>query len=466
MDVSHNTSRPPSASSLPPRHRRVRSATPLTGPELRELRRNLNLNQEELAERLDVSKAYVQKLESFPGSIPTLMAERASTLKRVTAAVVPSPQPHRHFHDFRRSTKFSQPPLFRLLPACPCGDPGCNFTPLKDGDGPTGPHWWKFQGIRCRKIAYINGRGQIISPPLRYAGDGVPRDLCSKCGRQPSVGKKYRSRLNQDVYSLYCRRRKGDPKNLQHDPPTHFLLRAGRFVPVSEQENETLRGRSRREFPVPKCGVENCPHSGRTMERSNVLRLKRADGESAQIAVYRCRPRPGIPHATYRVLPQGETAERLGMGQYCWTNVNSGEQQETIRDGRPIRAARTMPLVTCPDHNCQLRQHSGSWQVKGKRKSWRAVCPVGGESWYLRSDGSLHARKGSRWKSRKPGPKSTRQDVFREARQLRDTTSLSWSQITKKLDPEAFSRDQRRATDRIRIGAEALKRRNLRKSST
>lgn len=391
-------SRPTSAlrsqpSSLPPRSRRLRSAPAISGHELRELRRALNLNQEELADRLLVSKAYVQKLESSPGSVPPLICERVVSLQRSLAsrAAVPIQSPRR-FHDFRRSTKFSKVPLFTATPACPCLNVGCNLTPIRDGDWPDGEHWWKFQGIRCRKIRYVivgsNSRARIVEPPLRYAGDGVPREVCSKCGRARALGKKFSSRLDRDVFTRYCRRQKGDARDLQHDLPTHFLQRGSRFVPVPDEEREKLHGRSRREFPVPKCEVAACPRHGRTMERSTVLRLKRTDGAPAQIAAYRCRPHsPSKPHAAYRVLPQGKIAERRGFGHYKWI----GENGQTIQ--------------TAP-----LRRRTRPGSAPGKRAA-----------------------------------------LFAEAERLHKT-GLFWSQIARELIPDEFRVNPKAAAQRLRKG--------------
>jgi DNA-binding transcriptional regulator YiaG len=388
-DLAESTTPP---SIIPPRHRRVQPAARVSGQGLRRIRQDHNLNQEELANQLSVSKAYVQKLESSPASIPQIIAERLSVVEHKQMPA--SSAPPRHFHDFRRSGKFkTQQPPFERLPACACGNVACNLTPVAAGKWLTGILWWKFQGIQCRRISYLGQDGRRVLPPPRYAGDGAPVKKCSQCGRMQALAKKFSTRLGFDVYTRYCRRQKGDAKDQQHDPPTRFLLYRGRFVEVSERDQETLKGRSRREFSVPKCEVKSCPRRGKTMERSGVLKLTRTDGESVQIAVYRCRPlRPQKPHAVCRVLPGGEVAARVGFGRYSWI------------DGARV-TRKTIPANLRPPN--------------------------------------------------KGGRRATKTELYTKGMELRKA-GRSWAEIATKLDPDGFSRNKKAASDRIRVGVAAL----------
>src|SRR5258706_16032238 len=115
----------------------VKPVPEITGHSVREFRRDLNWNQERLAQLLAVSKPYVQKIESAPDPVPAIIAERifgarqflllADELKKAIAN-----QQSRKFHDFRRSTNFSRRPPFAALPACQCRDARCHLTPVMD----------------------------------------------------------------------------------------------------------------------------------------------------------------------------------------------------------------------------------------------------------------------------------------------------------------------------------------------
>lgn len=461
----------------------VKPAPQIPGAEVREFRKDVNWNQERLAQFLSVSKPYVQKIESAPDPIPTIIAERIFAARQFLLLPdelkkgIGRQQSHK-FHDFRRSSNFSLRPPFAALPTCQCGDDRCRLTPVRDGEWAGGIHWWKFQGIRCRKISYLDNVGKIVSPPLRYAGDGVPSKQCTKCGRRQSLGKKFSVRLGVDVYTRYCRTKIGDSKRLEHDPPAHYIERRGKFEVLSGDELEKLRGRNRRVFAVPKCELPGCARHGKTMERSAVIQLRDAKSGAWRIAAYRCRPStPARPHAAYRVLPNGEIAERSGFGRYRWSDAATGLQHETLNRKRPIRKSRVMPSAECREHHCQLIRISGPWpvRVKGLREKrrrrerpsglmqcWRARCPVGSESWYVESNGTVRVVKASRWTRPKPGPKPQKQELFAQARKLKDVEHLSWAQIGRKLDPVGFAKNQRAATDRIRVGAEALKKNNAR----
>ena len=410
----------------------MRNVTPvpqITGPEVRNFRRDSNWNQEQLARLLAVSKAYVQKIESAPDQAPAVIAERIFGVKQARLFSGEqrnvAPQPSRKFHDFRRSTNFARKPSFTTLPNCECGDSRCHLTPVADGGLAGGVHWWKFKGLRCRRLTYLNEKGRKEPPIARYKGDAVPQGSCSKCGRQRALGKKYSARLERDVYIRYCHSERGDSKELKHDQPTHYFERSGKFVELSANELEKLHGRSRHEFAVPKCGLSACPRQGKTMERSAVLQLKDADGGISRIATYRCRPlNPAQAHATYRVLPIGTEAERIGFGRYRWTDPATGRQHETFNRKRPIRKNRAMPSIECPEHHCKVNQVSGPWPVSvkglrdkrgsgerpaGRIQRWRARCPAGNHFVYVRSDGVMQSFKGSRWRKprggARPGPR-------------------------------------------------------------
>lgn len=409
--------------------RNVKPVPQITGPEVRDFRRNLNWNQEQLALLLAVSKAYIQKIESVPEPAPAVIAERIFGAKQSLLLseklTTVAPEQSRRFHDFRRSTNFTRKPPFTILPICGCGDSRCHLTPVADGGQAGGVHWWKFKGLRCRRLTYLNEKGRKVPPIARYKGDAVPQSSCSKCGRQRALGKKYSTRLGRDVYIRYCRGERGDSKDLKHDQPTHYVERAGKFVELSAIEIERLHGRSRHEFAVPKCGLRACPRHGKTMERSAVLQLKDADGGTSRIATYRCRPpKPARPHAAYRVLPTGEEADRISFGRYSWKDAATGVQRETHNRKRPIRKNRAMPATECPEHRCPVDQVSGPWpvSVKGLREKrrngerpagriqrWRARCPKGSHFVYVRSDGVVQSFKGSRWRKQRggarPGPR-------------------------------------------------------------
>lgn len=376
------------------------------------------------------------------------------------------------------SMAFKQKPPFSDVPSpCPmCASRECKPKPVRDTER-DGEHQWVFQGAACYKSYCLNAQGKYVGTPRslivsRRTGDGVPKRQCSRCGRRQAVGKKYSVRLKCDFWTRYCRRKKGDAKDQQHDPPVKFIERNGRFEEIAEEVIERLHGRSRRLFSVPKCELAGCPRLGKTMERSAVLQLRDANGNTWRIATYRCRPlKSARPHAAYRVLPNGEEADRMGLGRYRWTGTTTGVQHETVMGKRPIRKNRVMPPTECPEHHCQVIRVSGPWPIRvkderGKRlrgerlssrtQCWRARCPVGNEYVYVGSHGISKSPRHSRWHKPKHGPVPTKRPLFEQALNLKQS-GLSWGQIAKKLDPTEFAKDQRRTTDRVRVGAQKLR---------
>src|ERR1700722_14211168 len=159
--------------------RNVTPAPQITGPEVRNFRRDLNWNQEQLALLLDVSKAYIQKIESTPHPAPVVIAERIFGVKQARLLSedlknFAHPQ-SRRFHDFRRSINFAKKPPFLGLPSCGCGDSRCHLTPVGDGEVADGTHWWKFKGLRCRRLTYLNEKGRKVPAVARYRGDAAPQ---------------------------------------------------------------------------------------------------------------------------------------------------------------------------------------------------------------------------------------------------------------------------------------------------
>lgn len=414
--------------------RKVKAAPQATGRDVREFRRDLNWNQERLAALLGVSKAYIQQIESASDPAPLSIAERifgARQLLLLAEALrtrVADQQP-RNFHDFRRSRNFASQPPFSVLPRCQCGNPRCNLTPVKDGEW-DGKHLWKFQGIRCRQIVYVNTHGKIVPAPRDLTRDAALRARCSQCGRQRDLARKFRPRLGTHVVMLYCRRRKGDTAGLKHDAPELFMEEKGHVRALTLDEVSKLRGRSTRGFAVPKCDLEGCSRHGKTMERSAVLRLKDDTGIVREVATYRCRPpKPATAHAEYRVLPRGELAMRIELGRYRWKDAETSEQRETFRRERPIRKNRVMPTAKCAEHKSDIISISGPWPIRvkdlrGRRgrggrvtarmQCWRARCSEGNELVYVRSDGSITAAKASRWENRRAIPKSTKEKARNE----------------------------------------------------
>jgi DNA-binding XRE family transcriptional regulator len=383
--------------------RQLRAAPQTTGHDVREFRKNLNWNQERLAKLLGVSKAYVQQIESVSAPAPLTVAERifgARQLLRLAEALrknVADKQP-RNFHDFRRSRNFSVQPPFSVLPRCQCGNPRCNLTPIKDGDWDS-RHLWKFQGIRCRKIVYVSSEGKVLPAPRELTRDSVLRRKCNQCGRQRDLARKFRPRLGANIIVLYCRRRKADNPGLKHDPPELFLNEEGRVRTLTPEELGKLRGRSTRGFSVPTCKIKACPRLGKTMERSAILRLQDGGGAACEIATYRCRSaKPATPHAEYRVLPNGEAAQRVGLSLYTWKDAESGKRIETHRRARPVRSDRVMPAAKCRFCDADLRKVRGPWKLsRGMR--WKAVCRTCGKSQYVKEDGTVQFFKDTRFRS-------------------------------------------------------------------
>ena len=443
----------------------------MNGHALRVLRESLRQSQSQFATLIGTSRSNLAALERENYHVRSDLAAAAHAIARAASdGTVDLPAPRRA-KDWHFNKKFDQVPPFVVRPACPCERPSCLLWPYGDGDWPGHGHLWRFIGKSCKKLVYVNSQGKVVKPIRKNSNLGRPDLVCSGCRRRMAAATKYSLNLRCRVTTLRCRRRPDDPPHLKHDPPQCFRLDGGLLRPLTAREAEILRGRSKRKFPVPKCKVPGCPRLGKTMWRSAVLRLNDAIGNTWRIASYRCHPISAQSHATYCVLPNGELAERIGFGHYRWTDTATGLQREMLARKRPIRKNRVMPLTECPEHHCTLIGVSGPWPIRvkderGKRRRgerlssrmqcWRARCPVGNEFVYVDSRGISRSQRHSRWHKPKQGPTPTKRPLFEQALILKQS-GLSWGQVAKKLDPIEFAKDQRRATDRIRVGAQKLR---------
>ena len=382
--------------------RRIQPAPELNPKRFRMVRENLGLTQAQFSGILGVSKGEIAHLEMNKRRVPAVLCERAYALQRARSFFDAELSRLERKRDWRSSKNFEQRPPFANRPepgqACGCGHRKCVLEPVKDGDWPDAGHLWLFSGRICRKPVYVNEQGQKVSPPRRYSENKYPRETCSQCERNRHWSKKWSPRLGRLIYKQYCRRQEGDPPSLKHDPLSLYWERDGRIERIPAAVLETLHGRSRNSFPVPRCESQSCPRFGKTMERSAVLHLKLADGTRHDIATYKCRaPKP---HAAYRVLPHGEVAQRLGFGRYRWTD-GKGEVKETVPTKRSIRKGRIMPEATCREHSAKVKQVAGPWKREGKLRTWRGICTVGGEFLYVNSDATIRAVKDSQWKKKR-----------------------------------------------------------------
>src|SRR5215470_14648791 len=149
-------------------------------------------------------------------------------------------------------------------------------------------------------------KGVAPSRPDRFPGSAVPQERCSGCGRKRSLGKKYSSRFECDIYTRYCRRAKGDEPGLKHDPSTQYREREGRYVRLAVEEIEALRGRSDHSISVPHCERDGCPRNGIRMECSGI-RL-------GEIIASVCRGQKR--HYEFRHVSNGAVVTKLADGLY------------------------------------------------------------------------------------------------------------------------------------------------------
>jgi hypothetical protein len=249
-----------------------------------------------------------------------------------------------------------------------------------------------------------------VNRPLKR--DPLLAKTCTQCGRLRQIVRKPSFILGCHVITLRCASQMGDVPKLEHDPPERFTERNKKVRPLTESEADKLRGRNKTAFSMPTCELVGCARLGKRMEISTHLSRTIASGGVQKLAMYACRPsRPATAHYEYRVLPRGEVARpvidektrKVVEGRYRWTDAQTGEQRETLRKQRAIRADRIMPEKECPLHKCTLKQGRGPFQRLGKGKWWQATCVVAGERYNVFNDGSVRKFSDSRW--RKPKEK-------------------------------------------------------------
>jgi hypothetical protein len=294
--------------------------------------------------------------------------------------------------------KLKKPPFSALPSPCPmCGKAECKPKPVPPVRERDGQYFWVFQGADCNRSYCLNAEGKCVgaAPSRNVVRRAVElRKVCSQCGRLRVMHKKFQPRLGYAVIALRCRSAQGDAPGRKHDSPELFREENRKCRPLTAEELDRLHGRDKRTLVV-QCDLDGCPRHGRTMERFTTLHKRLTDGTPADLAGFRCRaPKP---HVSYRVLPTGEVADRLGHGKYRWADSTTGQVRVTAPVRRPLRKNRIIPVANCSIHGCVLQQYSGPWRVRGKMRRWRAVCSVGREFWYVRSDGDARAAKASRW---------------------------------------------------------------------
>jgi len=310
--------------------------------------------------------------------------------------------------DFRHWTNFSIAPPFPVLPNCPCGKARCRLRPRQDFDR-EGRHLWKFKGWKCQRVSYVDSDGALVPIPSGLARDPSLRDPmlqgpCSKCGRRRFLNRQFRSRLGCRIAILSCLRRPGDSPNQEHDPPEYFRVTDGRISRLTPEDHEKLRGRSKYPFVIPTCNLEGCQRLGKRMERSSEILPRDANGRPFRLAVYCCRPvKPANRHYAYRVLPNGEVADRVAKACYRWLDAVTSEPHETVHKKRAIRADRIMPALRCPKHDCLLKQGRGPWKYRGQQH-WRATCIAGRERYRVGIDGSMQPIPSRRGKEKRGRP--------------------------------------------------------------
>jgi hypothetical protein len=259
------------------------------------------------------------------------MGRRCTKIYYVDQSGGIAPRPVRHsppsspLGDFHRSASFSVVPPFETLPRCPCGNMRCRLLPCKDRDV-DGQHFWVFEGWKCQRVSYVDNQGVIVPIPRGYRRDPRLRDpllqkRCSVCGRVRFLNRQYRATLGCYVAQLYCVPKAGDAPDQQHDPTELFRDENGKIIPLTAEDRDKLRRRSKQEFTVPLCEVGGCPRRGKRMERSSELSANDTSGKSWKLLKYYCRPgKRARPHQAYRVAPHGEIARRISMGHYRWTD--------------------------------------------------------------------------------------------------------------------------------------------------
>jgi DNA-binding XRE family transcriptional regulator len=233
----------------------------VNGEALRALRESLGQSQSQFAPLIGITKSHLSQLEYHnQGVRPDLAAAAIAIARAVKGGTVELPKPAR-VNDWRQNRKFDQTPPFETRPACPCGGQRCVLWPCKDGEWPIEGHLWCFTGSRCKRLAYVNARGEVVRPIRKNGKPGRPTPICSGCSRAMEMSTKHSSKLDCSVTTFRCRRRPEDARTLKHDQPQRFLEENGTLRPLTTEEVEELHGRSGQGFRVP-------PKWGAKMEKS------------------------------------------------------------------------------------------------------------------------------------------------------------------------------------------------------
>ena len=238
-----------------------------------------------------------------------------------------------------------------------------------DNDWPIFGHLWLFQGRICRKLVYLDTKGRKVSPPRRNTDPRIPAEVCTKCCRNRQLTTKWVEKLQSKIYRRVCRRRKEDPPNFKHDPPTAYWERNGTIERVPVEVLKTLRHRSPHSFPRPNCERPGCPRLHHDMELSSRALEK--------IQRFRCLGPPA--HYEFRLIPTGEQVEKIANGHYEWHDLETGENREIKSELAKIRHPRRhppAPVVDCPDHpGTPLVKNSGPWRSSRKLRWGYSPCP-------------------------------------------------------------------------------------------
>jgi hypothetical protein len=181
-------------------------------------------------------------------------------------------------------------------------------------------------------------------------------------------------------------------------------------------------------------------------------------------------------------LTQRQMAKRLGLLESDYKILESFHS--LVPDPLPVRITdrlnaisreratsgqvRKMPSARCLIHECRLKRYKWQWlwPLRGKKKQWWAVCPAGGELYTVRTDGLV--RLPPRLRPLKPigarpgrGRPASKRALFIKAWSLRKSKpTLTWRRITQKLARKEFDQDPHRATERLRIGVQNLKKKS------
>ncbi len=413
---------------MPPR---IQPAPQLTGKQLPQVRQTLRLSQKNLARALGVKLGYIGWLELNNRPLQPYLCERIYGMRGLRTFLRDEISRLERKNDWHSSVRFGQRPPFQTLPdpgkACRCGQGKCSLKPIKDGDWPGRGHLWLFQGLLCYRYVYLDGKGKKQPPPNRWDDHRsmVPKETCSKCGRQKGLSTGFIEKLGRKFYYRYCLRKKGDPSNLEHDPRTTYWEKGGRVEKVPPEILRSVRERHSFTFPVPICEKPECPQLGNRMEIS---------GTAFQaIKRFKCL---GLPvHYEFRALPNGEVAEHLGYG-YRWTDARTGEVKEVKRkDQKPIRYPLP-PQKMCPKHGVELRRASGPWKRRATKKLvWGVVCPTGGERYYVSHGEKVRLSRASRW-AKGGRPTGITKEVQKQIEKAAAFDLCNWSK--RKMAPHLF----------------------------